>query len=168
MSLPKPTHMRRRFLLALPLLALAACGFEPVYGPGGAGTALQNRVLVDAPCSGSGVWRRRPDAKWRLSPEALANRITEQAGVLDQGAAYVRPGGRLVYVTCSLFADENSRQIEAFLARAPDFAPLSADRAKGEALTAVPAREVPFGMVLSPAATGTDGFFVAVMERREG
>lgn len=49
MSLPKPTHMRRRFLLALPLLALAACGFEPVYGPGGAGAALQNRVLVDAP-----------------------------------------------------------------------------------------------------------------------
>jgi len=131
-------------------------------------TGKMDRVLVDAPCSGSGVWRRRPDAKWRLSPEALANRITEQAGVLDQGAAYVRPGGRLVYVTCSLFADENSRQIEAFLARAPDFAPLSADRAKGEALTAVPAREVPFGMVLSPAATGTDGFFVAVMERREG
>lgn len=125
-----------------------------------------DRVLVDAPCSGSGVWRRRPDAKWRLSPEALATRLEEQAGVLDQAARYVCPGGRLVYVTCSVFDAENSRQIEAFLDRAPGFSPVPSERLKGEALTAVPARDVPFGLLLSPAATGTDGFFVAAMERR--
>jgi len=125
-----------------------------------------DRVLVDAPCTGSGVWRRRPDAKWRLSAEALATRQEEQRAVLDAAARHVRPGGRLVYVTCSLFDAENSRQIEAFLDRAPGFAPVPAERLKGEALTAVPARDVPLGLLLSPAATQTDGFFVAALERR--
>ncbi|MEW5422110.1 RsmB/NOP family class I SAM-dependent RNA methyltransferase [Amorphus sp. 3PC139-8] len=125
-----------------------------------------DRVFVDAPCTGSGVWRRRPGAKWRLTPEALAARLAEQVAVLDAGANFVRPGGRLIYATCSLFTDENSRQVEAFLARNPAFALVPAERVKGEAMSAVPARAVPGGVVLSPAATDTDGFFVAVLERR--
>ena len=75
MSLPKPTHMRRRFLLALPLLALAACGFEPVYGPGGAGTALQNRVLVDAPEDRFGYFLVR-EVESRLGRAATPGAIT--------------------------------------------------------------------------------------------
>ena len=66
-------------------------------------------VFVDAPCTGSGTWRRHPDAKWRLSPDQLAKRMKEQDAVLRQAAAYVKPGGRLVYVTCSLLAEENER-----------------------------------------------------------
>ncbi|MDN2567322.1 RsmB/NOP family class I SAM-dependent RNA methyltransferase, partial [Aquibium sp. A9E412] len=124
-------------------------------------------VLVDAPCTGSGTWRRRPDAKWRLTDRQLAARQAEQAAVLDAAARYVRPGGRLVYVTCSLFAEENDDQVAAFLERAPGFA--AADHA------ALWRRQVPagegrarigrHGLVLSPALTGTDGFFVASLAR---
>lgn len=140
-----------------------------VHGADADLSALQgrmDRVLVDAPCTGSGVWRRRPDAKWRLSEDALATRLSEQAEVLDAGAGFVRPGGRLVYATCSVLAEENSRQIEAFLARNPAFAPVAVERVKGEAMSAVPAREVPHGLLLSPARTATDGFFVAMLERQ--
>lgn len=93
--------------------------------------------------------------------------MMEQSQVLDEGARYVRPGGRLIYVTCSVFADENSGRIDAFLRRHPSFAVLPVERIKGEALNAVPARTVPNGLLLSPATTGTDGFFVCVMERAE-
>ncbi|MDQ0317662.1 RsmB/NOP family class I SAM-dependent RNA methyltransferase [Amorphus orientalis] len=124
-----------------------------------------DRVFVDAPCTGSGVWRRRPDTKWRLTPAALEARMMEQSQVLDEGARHVRPGGRLIYVTCSVFADENSGRIDSFLRRHPSFAPLPVERIKGEALNAVPARTVPNGLLLSPATTKTDGFFVCVMER---
>src|SRR5207253_8736604 len=72
-------------------------------------------VFVDAPCTGSGAWRRRPDAKWRLSPDQLARRMKEQDGVLRQAGAYVKPGGRLVYVTCSLLAEENEDRVAAFV-----------------------------------------------------
>ena len=78
-------------------------------------------VVIDAPCTGSGVWRRRPDAKWRLSPEMLAARVEEQRAVLDQGAALVKPGGRLAYITCSVLPAENRAQVAAFLVRHPDF-----------------------------------------------
>ncbi|HSM19930.1 MAG TPA: RsmB/NOP family class I SAM-dependent RNA methyltransferase, partial [Hyphomicrobiales bacterium] len=79
-------------------------------------------VFIDAPCSGSGVWRRHPDAKWRMKPEALARRMEDQRAVLDRGAELVRPGGRLVYVTCSLLAEENGEQVLAFLRQNKDFA----------------------------------------------
>ena len=72
-------------------------------------------VLADAPCTGSGTWRRRPDAKWRLKPEALAARQAEQRMVLARGASLVKPGGRLVYVTCSILPEENTEQIAGFL-----------------------------------------------------
>lgn len=130
-------------------------------------------VLIDAPCTGSGTWRRRPDAKWRLSDEQLAQRINEQDGVLADGARLVRPGGRLVYVTCSILPEENEARVANFLAREPDFA--LADPA--ESWLAAFADVVPERFVttvgdagrairLTPASAGTDGFFVAVMTRR--
>jgi len=73
-------------------------------------------------CSGTGTWRRNPDAKWRVRPGSLAMRIAQQATVLDRAATLVRPGGRIVYVTCSLLADENADQVAAFLTRHPGFA----------------------------------------------
>ncbi len=128
-------------------------------------------VLVDAPCTGTGVWRRRPDAKWRLSERALTARVAEQAAVLASAAAFVKPGGRLVYVTCSLLPDENSDQLAAFVKAVPDF-------------SIVPARDViavshvgpdlaetalllDMGAIVSPRRTATDGFFIAVMKRRQ-
>ena len=78
-------------------------------------------VVIDAPCTGSGVWRRRPDAKWRLSPQMLEARLKEQAEVLEEGAPLVKPGGRLAYITCSVLPPENRDQVEAFLTRHPEF-----------------------------------------------
>ncbi len=80
-------------------------------------------VFVDAPCTGSGVWRRHPDAKWRLTAAQLERRMAEQDAALAEAAAFVKPGGRLLYVTCSLFAEENEDRLAAFLAAHPDFAP---------------------------------------------
>src|SRR5690606_3331484 len=80
-------------------------------------------VLVDAPCSGSGAWRRKPDGKWRLTPEELASYPPLQDGILDAAIAHVRPGGRLVYSTCSLFRSENEERRAAFLARHPGWTP---------------------------------------------
>jgi 16S rRNA (cytosine967-C5)-methyltransferase len=105
-------------------------------------------VFVDAPCTGSGVWRRYPDTKWRLSPQQLERRMTEQDKVLAAAAVYVKPGGRLTYVTCSLFAEENEDRVAAFLAASPLFLP------------SAPYRR------LTPRSAGTDGFFVAELRRQ--
>ena len=128
-------------------------------------------VLVDAPCTGSGTWRRRPDAKWRLGEAQLAVRVGEQAALLAAAARYVRPGGRLVYVTCSLLPRENEGQIAAFLADHPGFTLADPAAAWMVALgTAMPeafaAPVETFGRAvrLTPATAGTDGFFVAVMQ----
>ncbi len=123
-------------------------------------------VLIDAPCTGSGVWRRRPDAKWKLTDTALAERIGEQAALLLAATRFVKPGGRLVYVTCSLLPDENADQVAAFLADNRDFSAVP----PVEAASVVPglraaARDAGNGLVLSPRLTGTDGFFIAVMRR---
>ncbi|MEM7695633.1 MAG: RsmB/NOP family class I SAM-dependent RNA methyltransferase [Pseudomonadota bacterium] len=129
-----------------------------------------DRVLVDAPCSGSGTWRRRPDTKWRLSPEALERRLGEQAACLDEARAFVRPGGYLVYVTCSVLPQENEAQVDDFLARAPEFAPVSAGEAFEELFGVggpKPWSADGMSLTLTPAATQTDGFFIAVMERME-
>ncbi|WP_296818243.1 RsmB/NOP family class I SAM-dependent RNA methyltransferase [Brevundimonas sp.] len=104
-------------------------------------------VFVDAPCTGSGTWRRHPDTKWRLTPEQLERRMAEQDAVLDQAAPFVKPGGRMVYVTCSLFAEENEDRLAAFLERRPDFT------AKNP------------GTRFTPLEAGTDGYFVAVLEK---
>ncbi|WP_091738340.1 RsmB/NOP family class I SAM-dependent RNA methyltransferase [Phenylobacterium immobile] len=118
-------------------------------------------VFIDVPCSGSGAWRRHPDTKWRLKPETLAQRMADQDSVLDAGATFTKPGGRLVYVTCSLLPEENEDRVEGFLARTPGFTarPATADPELKSRLTAQ-------GYLrLSPLSSGTDGFFVAVLER---
>ncbi|PRD43007.1 MFS transporter [Phyllobacterium phragmitis] len=125
-------------------------------------------VLTDAPCTGSGTWRRRPDAKWRLSPQQLERREAEQREVLNAAKRYVKPGGCLVYVTCSLFASENNLQIEEFLRENSDYSGIDA---KPLWHAAVPdAGEVtpvfpPHGMMLSPQRTSTDGFYISVLKR---
>jgi 16S rRNA (cytosine967-C5)-methyltransferase len=111
-------------------------------------------VLVDAPCSGSGTWRRNPEARWRLSPDRLARTMALQGQVLDLGAALVRPGGRLVYAVCSLLDEEGRARADAFLAARPGW------RAEDPALAA--GRGQGAGRRLTPAHDGTDGFFVAV------
>jgi 16S rRNA (cytosine967-C5)-methyltransferase len=116
-------------------------------------------VFVDAPCTGSGVWRRHPDAKWRLGPAQLARRMAEQDAVLAAAARFVKPGGRMVYVTCSLFAEENEDRVAAFLAGAPAFRAIPA-RGPAEAFL------TPEGYLrLTPRTAGTDGFFVATLAR---
>jgi 16S rRNA (cytosine967-C5)-methyltransferase len=118
-------------------------------------------VFVDAPCSGSGSWRRHPDTKWRLSEQTLARRQAEQDAVLDQGAGFVKPGGRMVYVTCSVLPVEDEDRVAAFLERHPQFAV----RPAGED-PALEAWRTPQGFLrLSPRSSATDGFFVAVLER---
>lgn len=126
-------------------------------------------VLVDAPCTGTGVWRRRPDAKWRLSERALRDRVAEQSGLLAAAARYAKPGGRVVYVTCSLLPEENDDRIADFVATSPEFrsVPPTAAIARAGLIDAL-AEAVHIthnGMLLTPARTGTDGFFVAVLER---
>jgi 16S rRNA (cytosine967-C5)-methyltransferase len=135
-------------------------------------TPLEGRmdlVLVDAPCTGSGVWRRRPDAKWRVSPEMLAARIAEQEEVLDQGAKLVKPGGRLAYITCSILPPENRAQVEAFLLRHPEFALIPWRKAWDDAgLPAAPpsADGSETTLLMTPSTFGTDGFFVVILQRR--
>ncbi len=105
-----------------------------------------DRVLVDAPCTGTGTWRRNPDARLRLTETDLAELLPKQAAILDQAASLVRMGGRLVYATCSLLSEENEAQVTAFLTRHPAFN-------RGEILSLTPARD------------GTDGFYAAILER---
>jgi 16S rRNA (cytosine967-C5)-methyltransferase len=130
--------------------------------------AGMDRVLVDAPCTGSGTWRRNPDAKWRLQPAALEKRIEEQARVLDNAARYVKPGGVLIYVTCSLFPQENEHQVYAFGDRHSDYDLLSAGEVWQELFGFD--KPQPWSadlktITLTPRSTGTDGFFFAVMQR---
>jgi 16S rRNA (cytosine967-C5)-methyltransferase len=125
------------------------------------------RVLVDAPCSGSGAWRRHPDARWRLTPEKLEDYKAAQRDVLGKAAQLVKPGGRLVYVTCSLLPEENAEQVADFLAAAPAFAALPAAQVWRDVLEAgYPGDpEAPF-LTLTPARHGTDGFFVAILAHK--
>ncbi len=127
-----------------------------------------DRVLVDAPCTGSGTWRRNPDAKWRLRPGGLAVRLTEQAAVLDRAARLARPGGYVVYVTCSLLPQENDEAVGGALARAGGrLAPVPADAvlALGPPSLAGAVRPTAYGLQMTPLATGTDGFYVAHLRR---
>ncbi len=131
--------------------------------------ALESRmdlVLVDAPCSGTGVWRRRPDAKWRLTPAQLAERVTTQRHLLAKAASLVRPGGHLAYVTCSVLPDENERQIRSFLESNRAFSMAYAQDPAGEILgRPLPDQNCPeqSGVMLTPARTRTDGFYIALL-----
>ena len=121
-----------------------------------------DRVLVDAPCSGTGTWRRNPDARQRLAETDLAELGERQAAILDAAAALVRTQGRLVYATCSLLEEENEAQVTRFLARYPGFALVPLPQAWP--LQGPPPCEGNY-LSLTPARHGTDGFFAAVLER---
>ncbi len=122
-------------------------------------------VFVDAPCTGTGTWRRNPDAKWRVRPGALEQRVREQDEVLAQGATHLKPGGRLVYATCSVLAEENEARVAHFLTGHPDFA-VEAPEAVAAALPALAAFATGNGFRFTPLRTGTDGFFVASLVKR--
>ena len=126
-------------------------------------------VFADAPCTGSGVWRRRPDAKWRVKPQNLADRLDDQRAVLDLAAELVKPGGRLVYVTCSVLPEENQGQVAAFVERHPAFAiEPYADRWSVVFGTPPPvsADGGDQGLLLTPGRHATDGFYIAQLTRK--
>lgn len=121
-----------------------------------------DRVLVDAPCSGTGTWRRNPDARWRAPREhGLDGLVAQQTRILASAARLVKPGGRLVYATCSLLPEENEHQVAAFLAAHPAFrvVPLH------EAAPQLAGSSHPDYLSLTPARNNTDGFFAAVLRR---
>jgi 16S rRNA (cytosine967-C5)-methyltransferase len=125
-------------------------------------------VLIDAPCTGSGAWRRNPDAKWRIRPGALEQRIKDQDETLENALRFVKRGGRIVYVTCSVIRAENEDRIAEFLSRHDDLLPIDAGaqaRAAGVPALAEHGSKFGPGLRLSPRATGTDGFYVASLAR---
>ena len=127
-------------------------------------------MLIDAPCTGTGAWRRNPDAKWRLRPGALEIRGREQAAALDRAVPLLKAAGRIAYVTCSVLEEENGAQVRAFLARHPQFSlekPAAVANALGERgylfQRAVLLSEE--GLLMTPRRTDTDGFFVSLLRR---
>jgi 16S rRNA (cytosine967-C5)-methyltransferase len=127
-------------------------------------------VLIDAPCTGTGTWRRNPDAKWRMRPGALAERQKQQAALLDRAVTLTRPGGRIVYITCSVLTEENGSQIDAFIGRHGDFSvekPAETAQALGERayLFGRAALISERGLLMTPRRTDTDGFFVSLLRR---
>jgi 16S rRNA (cytosine967-C5)-methyltransferase len=127
-------------------------------------------VLIDAPCTGTGTWRRNPDAKWRVRPGALAERQKQQVSLLDRAVPLTKSGGRIVYITCSVLAEENGDQIRAFTGRHPDFSvekPAETVQALGERayLFGRAALISDEGLLMTPRRTDTDGFFVSVLRR---
>ena len=127
-----------------------------------------DRVLVDAPCSGTGAWRRNPDARWHFSPESLENIIATQDGLMDRAAALVKPSARLIYATCSILAEENTARAEAFLARNSNFRAHPVNKIWPRIFSSpypqIVTPDSPF-LTLTPARHGTDGFFVAIFDR---
>jgi 16S rRNA (cytosine967-C5)-methyltransferase len=127
-------------------------------------------VFVDAPCTGTGTWRRRPDAKWRLTERALGNRVGAQAAVLADAVRFAKPGGLIVYVTCSVLPEENEDQVARLLAADTALAVVPpaeviAGATVGAGLAGV-ALLTKVGVVLTPRRTATDGFFIAVLRRQ--
>ena len=134
--------------------------------------ASADLVVIDAPCTGTGTWRRNPDAKWRMRPGALEVRIKDQIEVLERAVPLVKAGGRIAYITCSVLPKENNEQIRGFLARHPDFSVVPAEQVisvlwdKAEAFAAA-TYQSPEGLLMTPRRTGTDGFFVSVLARKK-
>ncbi|HEY5215812.1 MAG TPA: RsmB/NOP family class I SAM-dependent RNA methyltransferase, partial [Pseudolabrys sp.] len=127
-------------------------------------------VLIDAPCTGTGSWRRNPDAKWRMRPGALEQRQKEQVEILDRAVPLLKVGGRIAYITCSVLDEENGAQVRSFLARHPGFsvqAPADVASVLGEraVMFTNAARLSDEGILMTPRTTETDGFFVTVLRR---
>jgi 16S rRNA (cytosine967-C5)-methyltransferase len=128
-------------------------------------------VLVDAPCTGTGTWRRNPDAKWRLRPGALEQRMKVQDEVLASAVRYLKPGGRLHYVTCSVLREENEDRIAALLETHRDLLPVDAGVMAARAgVPQLADRASTFGpgLRLTPHTAGTDGFYIATLARTGG
>ena len=123
-----------------------------------------DRVLVDAPCSGMGTLRRNPDLKFRQSPQSIEELTQKQAAILAAASKLLKPGGRLVYATCSLLPEENRAIVDAFLAAHPEFTLRPASEILAQQLIPLDTGEC---LQLSPLLHGTDGFFAAVMERKQ-
>ena len=126
-------------------------------------------VIVDAPCTGSGTWRRKPDAKWRLTEKQLLIRQKEQRAVLEQAAPLVKKGGKLAYFTCSLLPQENTLQVQSFLKSHPDFKTVPYTDQWNSAMNTIPPESADGSketLLLSPASHGTDGFFIAMLQRK--
>ena len=125
------------------------------------------RFIIDAPCSGSGTWRRTPDAKYRLSPQRLDELCQTQAEILDFGATHTAPNGRLIYITCSVLPDENEQQIEAFLKRHPEFEPVNhRDLWKDTLDLSIFPFDCEKWLKFSPLRTQTDGFFFCALQKK--
>ena len=126
-------------------------------------------VLIDAPCTGTGAWRRNPDAKWRMRPGALEQRQKEQADILDRAVSLLKSGGRIAYITCSVLDEENGAQVRGFLSRHPEFAvqpPSEVVKAIApSAAFSKAARLSDVGLLMTPRTTDTDGYFVSVLKR---
>jgi 16S rRNA (cytosine967-C5)-methyltransferase len=122
-------------------------------------------VLVDAPCSGTGTWRRQPELRWRLTPARLDELNALQDSLLDQAARHTKPRGHLVYATCSILPRENEDRVAAFRARHPPFTPVRADALWRESVAAAAPPGLADVFNASPRTTGTDGFFAAILRR---
>ena len=151
------------------LVPSPACG-------GGSGWGLADLagradlVVIDAPCTGTGNWRRNPDAKWRVRPGALAERVKQQAALFDRAATLTKAGGRIAYMTCSVLEEENGDQVKAFIGRCPGFSvekPTDVAQALGERayLFTRAALISGEGLLMTPRRTDTDGFFVSLLRR---
>ncbi len=127
-----------------------------------------DRVIIDAPCTGTGTWRRKPEIKWKLTQQLLDERLKQQGEILKNAANYVRAGGELTYITCSILQQENAEQIKNFLKNNEDFTPIAADslwqKKFGSTSTMRPYFDK-FGLTLSPASCSTDGFYISILKR---
>jgi 16S rRNA (cytosine967-C5)-methyltransferase len=170
-------HDKRQLAPIYERLSRAGVHNADIRSPKGEGDTLADirasadLVLIDAPCTGTGTWRRNPDAKWRMRPGALEVRLKDQIEVLDRAAALVKPGGRIAYITCSVLPPENGEQIRKFVARHPEFAVVPPAQAvtvlwdKAEEFSAATLLS-PEGLLMTPRRTGTDGFFVSILRRQ--
>jgi 16S rRNA (cytosine967-C5)-methyltransferase len=169
-------HDKRQLAPIYERLSRAGVHNADIRTPKGEGDTLADirasadLVLIDAPCTGTGTWRRNPDAKWRMRPGALEVRLKDQIEVLDRATALVKPGGRIAYITCSVLPPENGEQIQNFVARHPEFAVVPPAQTatvlwdKAEEFSAATLRS-PEGLLMTPRRTGTDGFFVSILRR---
>jgi 16S rRNA (cytosine967-C5)-methyltransferase len=165
----------RRLGRLAPRLERAGARNVQVHRLAGEGDALLaelagkiDRVLLDVPCSGTGAWRRQPAARWRLTAADLERDRTLQAGMLERAAGLVKPGGRIVYATCSLLPSENERQVQAFLARHVEFTVLPVGGIWADAVGAALPDGCESYLRLTPHRQGTDGFFAAALQRTSG